>query len=315
MEDAELSSKWKGKRMKLGNNKFGVSTILIATLIVGLALACIYSENTVPKITASAQTNQQFALTRPTFSPKATIMDSFLDQEAGIAVYVNTSKTINISGLPSSFINIENKTSSWAIGSVNLGSGFTSSDYPHCFIDVSGWIVVYYLTATSQNTAYVSKIIVWKSNSEGLTANTPLDQDKLMQGLNDICSPMGISTTSASYYDFQYPTATHMLIAVKTTVSISPATFNIEIPTTGVTVLEQSWSHRDGYYTTDGSYFKIDGVTYDLGYPTSTPPYVATYGELSLVPQNNPLTAGSFHTIYVDGRVGWCGICLTLLYN
>ena len=295
------------------NKNFKISILLTATLITAFGVYVIWA-NVFPKNTGLAEAKQEFSLVHPAFAQSMSTATTFLDQEAGMSIYLNTGSTININNPPSVIINVENKTSDWIIGSVKLGSGFTSSDYPHCFVHESGWIVVYYLKATSQNTAYVSKMIVWKSNTEGLTANSPLDDDKLKQGLDAICTPLGIPTTNAKYYDFQYPSATNLLIAVKTTVSTTPATFNIEIPSTGANVLEQSWSHRNGYYTSDGSYFKIDGQQFDLGYPTSVT--VASYGELVLLPPaNNPLAAGSFHTIYVDGRLGWCGICLTILYD
>jgi hypothetical protein len=292
------------------NKNFKISILLIAILMATFGAYVIWT-NIGPKNIGLSEAKQEFSLVHPEFAQSVAAATTFLDQEAGMSIYLNTGSAININALPSVVINIENKTSDWVIGSVNLGSGFTSSDYPHCFLHVSGWIVVYYLKATSQNTAYVSKMIVWKSNTEGLTANSPLDDDKLKQGLDAICTPLGIPTANAKYYDFQYPTATTLLIAVKTTVSTTPATFNIEIPSTGVNVSEQSWSHRNGYYTSDGSYFKIDGQQFDLGSPTTVT--VASYGELPLI-QNNPLATGSYHTIYVDGRLGWCGICLTILF-
>lgn len=296
--------------MKLKNKKLRISVLLIATLIAAFGVYVIWA-NVSPKNIGLSEAKQEFSLAHPAFAQSMAAATTFLDQEAGMSIYLNTGSTININTLPSVIINIENKTSDWVIGSVNLGSGFVSSDYPHCFVQESGWIVVYYLKATSQNTAYVSKMIVWKSNSESFTAGSPLDDDKLKQGLGDICTPLGIPTTNEKYYDFQYPSATNLLITVKTTVSASPATFNIEIPGTGVNVLEQSWSHRNGYYVGDESFFKINGKTFDDGIVTYG--NVTSYDELPLI-QDNPLPAGSFNKIYVDGRVGWCGICITILY-
>jgi len=292
----------------LKSRKFKISLLLIAILIATIGVYVIWAYIG-PKNIGLSEASQEFSLVHPAFAQSMAAATTFLDEEAGISIYLNAERTIDINTLPT-VVSPENKTSDYVIGSVSLG-GFASSDYPHCFVHKSGWIVVYYLKATSQNAAYVSKIIVWKSNTKSFTANSPLDDDKLKQGLSAICTPLGILTTYAKYYDFQYPSATNLLIAVKTTVSASPATFNIEILSTGVDVLEQSWSHRNGYYVNDESVFKIDGVQFDHGKVTLG--NVTSYYELPLI-QNNPLPAGSFHTIYVDGRVGWCGICLTILY-
>lgn len=295
--------------MKLGNKKLKIGVLVIAALIASLGVY-IYWGNSGPKNTVLAEANQGFSLMRPAFAQSMDPATSFLDKEAGISIYLNTGSSIDVNAAAANLINIENKTSDWVIGSVPLGSPFTSSDYPHCFVHKSGWIVVYYLKATSQNTAYISKIIVWKSAAN---VNSPLNDTKLKQALTIVCTPLGIPSTNSKYYDFQYPSATNLLIVAKTTISGSPATFNIKIPG-NVTVYEQSWSHKTHSWSSiwgngPNSVFKIDQTQIDVWGLSDE----VTIGELAFLPTNY-LAPDVFHVVYVDGDTGYCGICLTILY-
>ncbi|MGA3192717.1 MAG: hypothetical protein ABSD73_09445 [Candidatus Bathyarchaeia archaeon] len=292
------------------NRKLKMSVLLIATLIVAVGIYGIWA-NVGPKSTGLAGDNSGFSLVRPAFAQSMAAATTFLDQEAGISIYLNTGSSMDVNAAAANLVNIENKTSDWAIGSVPLSSPFTSSDYPHCFVHKSGWIVVYYLKATSQNMAYISKMIVWKSVAN---VNSPLNDTKLEQGLRIACTPLGISTTNAQYYDFQYPSATNLLIAAKTTINGSPATFNIEIPGT-MTVYEQAWCHKTHSWTSWGnpvspSAFKIDQTQVDSWIGSDE----VTIGMLAFLP-TNPLALDMFHVVYVDGDTGYCGICLTILYS
>jgi hypothetical protein len=290
--------------MELKTKKLKIGMLLIAALIATLGVYVFWT-NVGPKNTGSTEAEQKFSLVRPAFAQSMAVVTTFLDQEAGMSIYLNIGSSIDINAAAPILINIENKTSDWVIGSVPLGSPFTSSDNPHCFVHKSGWIVVYYLKATSQNTAYLSKIIVWKSSAN---VNSPLDDDKLKKGLNIICTPLGIPTINSAYYHFQYPSATDLLIAVKTTISGSPATFNIKIPGTA-TVYEQAWSHKTyTYYYGDHSAFKIDQTQIE-----DIASSQVTYGILVLLP-TNLLAPNTFHVVYVDGNSNYCGICLVVLY-
>lgn len=284
--------------------KLKISVLLIATLVATLGTYSIWA-NVGPKSGRLTGDNAGFSLVRPAFAQSMAAATTFLDQEAGISIYLNTGSPIDISAVAPSLINIENQTSDWVIGSVPLGSPFISSDYPHCFVHKSGWIVVYYLKPTLQNTAYISKIINWKSSAN---VNSPLNDTKLMVGLNIVCTPLGIPTTNSKYYDFYYPSATELLVVAKTTISGSPATFNINITSTA-TVYEQAWSHKTyTYYYGDHSAFKIDATQIEDIASTEI-----TYGILTLSP-TNLLSPNAFHVVYVDGNSGYCGVCLTILY-
>jgi hypothetical protein len=298
-------SLWRGTKLK--NRKLKISVLLIATLIATVGIYSIWA-NVGPKSTGLAGDNSEFSLVRPAFAQSMAAATTFLDQEAGISIYLNTGSSISINAVAPILRNIENQTSDWVIGSVPLPSPFIPSDWPHCFVHKSGWIVVYYLRPTSQNTAYISKMIDWKPSVPAV--NSPLDDDKLKKGLNVVCTPLGIPTTNAQYYHFQYPNATNLLMVVKTTINTvsSARTYcNIEIPA-NVTVYEQSWSHQNYVYSYY-SHFLIDGTMIDAVHSTQV-----TYGILPL-DASNPLTEGSFHQIQVEGDNNYCAVCLCILYS
>ena len=76
--------------MKLKNMKLKVSVLIIATLIVSLGLYT-YSRNTGGQNNVAAEVNQRLSLVRPAFAQSMDPPTSFLDQEAGISIYLNTS--------------------------------------------------------------------------------------------------------------------------------------------------------------------------------------------------------------------------------
>ena len=133
-------------------------------------------------------------------------------------------------------VNVENVTSDYVIGSL-APSGFSSDDYPHCFVHKDGWIVVYYLKPTTANKAWLGKIIDW---SDLNPISDPITSNLLYDGLYYIATQtLGISITNAKYYHFQYPTATKLMFAIKRGPAGTTTTFNIKIPDT-LTIYERS---------------------------------------------------------------------------
>jgi len=206
------------------------------------------------------------SLTKPVFLSGGGAA-TYLEQEAGIAYYINTTGPLNLNTAKSAMVNIENITSDYVIGSL-APSGFSSDDYPHCFVHKDGWIVVYYLKinlANPETTGWLGKIIDW---SDPDPVSDPITSNLLCDGLYYIATQtLGISITNAKYYHFQYPTATKLLFAIKHVAAIAgggsqTATFNIKIPDT-FTMHERSWSC---YSTSHVSYtFKIDTDTISSG--------------------------------------------------
>lgn len=147
-------------------------------------------------------------LVHPAFAANVASATTFLDQQAGISIYINVGISLDLSKLPP-FRTVEsNNTSDYVIGSISIPNStgtLDSTEDAHCFVHKSGWIVVYYL-----NSEPISKIIDWSWwNGIQFTSN------KLQQGLKKIADAYGASTASAQYYDFAYPSANKFMLIVK----------------------------------------------------------------------------------------------------
>jgi hypothetical protein len=296
--------------MKLRNKRLGISILLIASLVVGLAFY-VHSENTGSKNTPAAQTNQEFTLTPPALSPDAAAVSTFLNQEAGMAIWLNATAyaPLNLNAAKSAMVIVENATSTYVIGSLSDNGGITSSDdYPHCYVDQSGWIVVYYLKVNTQNqgtAGYIGKIIDWRQYS-----NNKLNGNYLTEAMNYIALIVGIpssfATANEQYYHFQYPTATELMFAIKSAGADATATFNINVPSS-FTIYEYSWAC---YAPPGWGYgFEIDSNTISSGAAGTPTPY----GGPQITAQI--LTPDVWHTIYINGGGEGASVCLILLYS
>ena len=292
------------ERFEMNRNWIRIGSVLATLLLVSSALY-LYSLSTGQKSEAYAENSQELPLARPAFLGASA---TYLEQEAGISYYVNTTGPLNLNTAKSAMVNIENVTSDYVIGSL-APSGFSSDDYPHCFVHKDGWIVVYYLKINLANpatTGWLGKIIDWSDRSQ---ISFPIISNLLYDGLYHIATQtLGISITNAKYYHFQYPTATKLLFAMKHAPAGQTATFNIQIPDTLI-IHERSWSC---YSTTTGatSYtFKIDTtqISRDRGRHYGGPEIT----EVILGPN-------IFHTVSIsaDNYVGnYAYVCLVLLYH
>jgi hypothetical protein len=298
--------------MKLGNKKLRISILLIATLIVGLAVY-IYSENTGLKSIASAETNQELALTRPTFSADVAASSSFLNEEAGFAIWLNATAYApftpsQMNAAKSVITNPENVTSDYVIGSISLQAvGFSTDDSPHCFVHRSGWIVVYWLkvnTANPSTTGWLGKTFPLFKNS----LHTWYDKDShalsdnlLHYALVLVCQALTVDPSSAQYYHFQYPSAKTLELAIKTAKNGETKTFNIKVPGT-LTIDERSWS----YYPDWSGYLNIDTTQICSGFERQ-------YGGLQIT--STVLTPDLWHTITINGGGGDTTAGIIILYH
>jgi hypothetical protein len=248
-----------------------------------------------------------YALEYPAFAQAAGADTSFLDEEAGIALYLNVSGPIDLSKARSVFRTIEKETVNYTVGSIALPNLPESEDV-HCFVHKEGWIVVYYLKAE-----LVSKIIDWSYWSGG-----QLTKNKLQVGLEQMCNTLGVSMSGAKYYHFQYPYANKCMLIFETLVGSGEDSFNIIIPIE-FTVYERSWSHyaQDTYYSNYYSYtyysnFKIDANIIDSISGVNSP--VTKIGTLTVA----QLTPDVAHVISVSSDQSGSylyGVCIALVYR
>lgn len=177
-------------------------------------------------------------LAKPTFAQEAEV--SFLDEEAGIAAYVNLSQKIDMAEAKAAFRTVEKETSTYMVGSVPVpGYESTEEEDVHCFIHEDGWIVAYYLRDEP-----TSKIMYWK-NWSGRTIGT-----KVKEGLISAIGATGLAPTEVRYYHFKYPTATKLMIIADTD------SYKVTIPSELV-IYERSFSITSYPYY----FFYIDNKT------------------------------------------------------
>lgn len=296
------------------NKKLKISVLLIATLIASLGTYRIWA-NMGLNSTGSAEASEVFSLVRPVFAQGIDPAPTFLNQEAGISIYINTNTTLNLNTAKSAMVNIENFTSNYVIGSLSW-SNLSSNDYPHCFVSENGWIVVYYLKVNLANpstTGWLGKIIDWSQYQ-----NNKLTSNFLMEGLVNMTNALGKPSTGAEYYHFQYANATNLVIAIKHAYDGANATFNIEVPNAIGTVYEESWSC---YSTTAAGTLLIDNssICSSAGSgSTSARVYSGTEHYYQMMSRD------IFHTVTIEATYGPSGWgwhnpndaygCLLLLY-
>jgi len=278
---------------------------ILAMLVLASSALYFYSRNANLNSDVYAESNQEISLTKPAFLAGGGAA-TYLEQEAGMAYYVNTTGPLNLNTAKNAMWNVENITSDYVIGSLKWGS-ISSDDYPHCFIHKDGWIVVYYLKinlANPSTTGWLGKIIDWSDRDP---VSDPITSNLLYDGLYYIATQtLGISITNAKYYHFQYPTATKLLFAIKHAGNGQTATFNIQLPDT-LTIHERSWSCYNG---PGGTYtFKIDSNTISSG---SGRHYGGT--EITEV-----ILGSGTHTVSISASDSIYGndayVCLILLYS
>ena len=241
-----------------------------------------------------------FLLVNPVFAQSVSSETTFLEEEAGMSIYINIGRSIDLAVAKTVYRTIEKETSNYTVGSVAL-PGLPESEDIHCFVHKDGWIVAYYLKAEP-----IGKIIDW-----AYWSGDTLTKNKLQVGLEQMGNALGASVTGAKYYHFQYPYANKCMLIIETTGGAED-NFNITIPI-DFAVYERSWSHyakrAEYYYGERYSYFKIDGSTIN----TITQDDQTKYGQLTVA----QLSPNVVHTVSVSGYYSnqLYGVCIALAYQ
>ena len=284
--------------MKVENIKMKAGMFLVAILACGLLGVYLYNSGG-REPTFVNEHGQHFLLVNPAFAQSVSSETTFLEEEAGISIYVNIGRSIDLAVAKTVYRTIEKETSNYTVGSIPL-PGLPESEDVHCFVHKDGWIVAYYLRGEP-----IGKIVDWNLWSGG-----KLTKNKLQVGLEQMTNALGVSVTGAKYYHFQYSNANKCMLIVETLVVGGEDSFNVTIPSTFV-VYERSWSHyaEYTYYGNYPSYFKIDGNTINS---------IATdgqtkYGTLTVAQLIPDIT----HRVSVSGQYSarLYGVCIALAYQ
>jgi hypothetical protein len=303
--------------VRLENKKSKIGILLIVTLMVTSGIYVIWA-NVGTKNEGLAEANQEFSLVHPAFAQSIAAATTFLDQEAGMSIWLNATADSPLdlqmaqNRMPG---NLENVTSDYVIGSIPL-AGFSSDDYPHCFVHKSGWVIVCFLRMNRQNpstTGWLGKMMVL--SDANYYEKGYLKSNILQKGLETMCaSPLlqRTPTTNAKYYNFQYQNAAKLMIAIKEAGDGQTVTFNIQVPSS-ITIDEYSWAFYS-YAPRGTNVFKIE-----LPPKTIYSGFGRAYGGDQITSTELPAD-GSWHTVTLtavhDGYYGnWARGCILILYH
>ena len=140
--------------MKAMNRTVKVGILLAAIVGCGCLGAYVYVASG-GRTNILAEWGQKLSLVSPVYALGATTVPTFLEEEAGMSMYVNIGKPIDLSKAKAVYKIIEKETTDYVVGSLSL-PGLPQTDDVHCFVHKDGWIVVYYLKGEP-----ISKIIDW----------------------------------------------------------------------------------------------------------------------------------------------------------
>jgi len=210
------------------------------------------------------------ALAEPAFA--STTGANFLEEEAGIAAYVNYARQLNLAKAKEKFRTIERETDTYIVGSVGL-LGYTADEDVHMFVHREGWLVAYY---TKHEPA--CRMIDWARYSP------PAFGTKLALALDSLTGHLDLEHRNPGYYAFNYPEANRlMLIADRNS-------FYVTVP--GTLVVHEraiSFSRATG---TESKYSRLEPgelslnvrhlVDFERGTFTSSPSYARINGERKL---------------------------------
>jgi len=285
----------KDKKMKLG--------VLLVTILVISFLGAYFYLQSDGESSISAEGRQTFPLVGPAFAQSSTSETAFLEEEAGISLYVNIGQPIDLAVAKTVYRTIEKETADYIVGSIAL-PGLSENEDVHCFVNKDGWIVTYYLKEEP-----ISKIVGWNLWSGGT-----LTKNKLQVGLERMTNALGALVIDAKYYHFQYPNANKYMLIIETLVGQGEDSFTITIPLE-LAVYERSWSHyaqcTASYYVYT-SYFKIDGSTINSISGVTSP--VTQLGTLTVA----QLSPDVEHTVSVSNNCPGTflyGVCVALAYQ
>lgn len=231
--------------MKVENKKIKVDVLLVAILIFSFLGVYFYASNS-GESDIVADRGQTFLFVNPVFAESLSGGTTFLEEEAGMSIYVNVGGSLDLSVAKAVYKTIEKETSDYIVGSFSLPNLPETEDV-HCFVHKDGWIVVYYLKNEP-----ISKIIDWSYYS---ASSNQLIKTKLEVGLEQMGDALEVTVTDAKYYNFQYSSADKWMIVIEFSETYGTDSFNIKIPGE-FTIYERSWSHYDEH---SSNRFSVDG--------------------------------------------------------
>lgn len=278
-------------------------SVLRYLLITGVAVGLLLALGLMRRPAVPAQAGTIFNLQAPPFVHAADVeaieAASVIENEAGIAAWLQGSSSINLNSVRGVFRTIEAETADYIIGSVPVPNYDEGWDV-HVYVHKDGWILAYYLAADP-----VSRIYDWKAYDSGgrITLSTILENV-----IAFVANFAGIpfSAANVTLYDFRYPNATHLMLVVEWACGGygTADSFQVKLPS-NFAYYERSWSLATTY---EGARYRLNGV--EIKYIWE--PWGIAYGTFSAT----QLPPNQYHTIEISAsgsssRCLYGGLALT----
>jgi hypothetical protein len=250
-----------------------------------------------------AKGNNVFNLQAPPFVGVALAntdsITSTIENEAGISAYFQASTSINLSSVRSVFRTIEAETADYIIGSVAVPN-YAAWEWwdAHVYVHKDGWMLAYYLAEDP-----VAKIFDWIGYHNARTNIRTTLENTLVR----VADAADVPFTNATYYHFQHPNATHLMLIVEWTGGGSDS-FQVQLPGS-FTYYERSWSLASTTCQSGYANYRLDGAT------------IKGHGSGGWWTSQGPLTANQlrpgdqFHNIEVEVNCGYAYGGLALVYR
>lgn len=231
-------------------DKFGkrMLAILCAIAIVASSMA-IYSYIAVDAGKGIGEGKGVIALMPPPFIGTVGAAETgagaaFPADDAGIAAYEQLKSRIKLEDVQLVFASIFMEEQDFVIGTVAV-TGMAEDEYPYVYVASDGWIISYYLR--DQKASHITPF--------GYSSSTT----NLNEAMRKVYGKIGavFNPDKLKYYDFRYPDATGMVMAMEG----GGSRFYVTIPDS-FTIYEVSWAYK-GY--SSSSYAKLDGWKFRAG--------------------------------------------------
>lgn len=221
-------------------------TLIVLSLLLALAAVSLAPQPAAPGAPVAA--GNAIALKPPPFvqpayaqegTDTATAADAaaaplgFPQDEAGISAYFKSASPVNLADVRGVYRVIEVETADYIIGSVPVPDYIESHDV-HLYVHRDGWFLAYYLSQDP-----TGKTFDWTQYSSNSI------KTKLERILAIATAASGVALQNATFYDFRYPNATHLMLVAEDLANGSD--FTIKVPGT-YAYYERSWSLASSTY-------------------------------------------------------------------
>ncbi len=241
--------------------RFGLAALMAGALYAGVALGRAPAAPTLPGNSKTTALQAPAFLRAAHAAGEADVL-ARIDEEAGISAYFKAPDAITLSLVRTAFRTVELETADYLLGSVAV-PGYPEHYDVHVYVHKTGWILAYYLRGDA-----VSKML----DVLALTINTT----KFKTVIAAVAGAGGAPFGDVTYYDFRYPSATHMLLVAEDLGGGND--FTIKLPSSygyfdrGLGLRDICCSNpNDAYFTLDGvrqGLLRWDASGYGYGYGT-----------------------------------------------